>query len=156
MKRAVRCLLPVILCGILAAGPGVASKSGTPAKQPPVPDPAKTAAAVAQAPEVQPEAKVVHYGEKDVVKVKTKLRYSTLIVLPKSEQILDFTCGDKEFWVIDGTPNLAHIKPAKEGAETNLNLITASGNIYSFMLAEGSETPNAQADVKIFVEFEGE
>ena len=110
----------------------------------------------APAPEIQPEAKVVHYGEKDVVKVKTKLRYTTLIVLPKNEQILDFTCGDKEFWVVNGTQNFAYVKPAKAGAETNLNLITASGNIYSFVLAEVSEIPNAQADLKVFVELEGE
>jgi type IV secretory pathway VirB9-like protein len=53
----------------------------------------------------------------------------TLIMLPKEEQILDFTCGDKDWWVINGTQNLAYIKPAKAGAQTNLNLITASGGI---------------------------
>src|SRR5437899_5367888 len=45
-------------------------------------------------------ARVVQYAEKDVVKLKAKLRYTTLIVLPKNEKILDFTCGDKDFWVI--------------------------------------------------------
>src|SRR5262249_48971283 len=34
----------------------------------------------------------------------------------------------------------------------NLNLITASGNIYSFLLAEVSETPDAAPDLKVFVE----
>ena len=43
----------------------------------------------------QPQgAKVVSYGEKDVIAVKAKVRFTTLIVLPKQEQILDFTCGD--------------------------------------------------------------
>src|SRR6266853_6938167 len=54
------------------------------------------------APAVTPSAKVIDYGDKDVIPVKTKLRYTTLIVLPKNEQILDFTCGDKEFWVVNG------------------------------------------------------
>ena len=55
-------------------------------------------------------------ANRDVVAVKTKLRYTTLIVLPKNEQILDFTCGDKEFWVVNGNQNFAYVKPAKAGA----------------------------------------
>jgi type IV secretion system protein VirB9 len=104
---------------------------------------------------VSPEplaARVVQYTDRDVVPVNTWLRFSTLIVLPKNEQILDFTCGDKEFWVINGNQNFAHVKPAKVGARTNLNLITASGNVYSFMLAEVSETPKTEADLKLFIE----
>ena len=97
-------------------------------------------------------AKVVHYGEKDVVKLKAKLRYSTLIILPKDEQILDFTTGDKEYWIVNGNQNFASVKPAKVGSQTNLNLITASGNIYSFVLAEISEIPNAEPDLKVFIE----
>jgi len=60
-------------------------------------------------------------------------------VLPKNEQILDFTCGDKEFWIVSGTQNFAYVKPAKVNFQTNLNLITASGNVYSFVLTEVSE-----------------
>jgi type IV secretory pathway VirB9-like protein len=33
------------------------------------------------------------------------------------------------------------VKPAKAAAQTNLNLITASGSIYSFSLAENSDIP---------------
>ncbi len=155
MKRVVRCLLPLVLCGVLIADQGTTAKSQATPKR--APEPTKAAAVAASpAPEIQPEAKVVHYSERVVVKVKTRLRYTTLIVLPKTEQILDFTCGDKEFWVVNGTQNFAYVKPAKAGAETNLNLITASGNIYSFVLAEVSEIPNAQADLKVFVESDGQ
>ena len=52
------------------------------------------------------------------------------------EEILDVICGDKDFWVITSTQNIAHVKPAKEGAATNLNLVTASGEVYSFLLTE--------------------
>ena len=97
-------------------------------------------------------AKAIHYGEHDVVRLKAKLRYTTLIVLPKNEQILDFTCGDKEFWIVNGTQNFAYIKPAKVNSQTNLNLITASGNVYSFVLTEVSETPGVEPDLKVFVE----
>jgi type IV secretory pathway VirB9-like protein len=97
-------------------------------------------------------ARVVAYGEKDVVPVKAKLRYTTLIVLPKQESILDYTCGDKEFWIVNGTANFAYVKPAKANSETNLNLITASGNIYSFVLREVSDTQGADPDLKVFIE----
>jgi len=97
-------------------------------------------------------AKVISYSEKDVIPLKAKIRFTTLIVLPKQEQILDFTCGDKEFWIVNGSQNFAYVKPAKEGSETDLNLITASGNVYSFLLMEVSRLPDAGPDLKIFVE----
>ncbi len=97
-------------------------------------------------------ARVIAYGEKDVVTVSAKIRYTTLIVLPKNESILDFTCGDKEFWIVNGTANFAYVKPAKAKSETNLNLITAAGNVYSFVLREISEVPGAAPDLKLFLE----
>ena len=97
-------------------------------------------------------ARVVAYGEKDVVAVRAKVRYTTLIVLPKNESILDFTCGDKEFWIVNGTANFAYVKPAKAKSETNLNLITAAGNVYSFVLREISDTEGAEPDLKVFLE----
>src|SRR5439155_20091738 len=99
-----------------------------------------------------PRAKVVQYSEKDIVPIRTKLRNTTVIVLPKSERILDFVCGDKEFWVVEGTENFAYVKPAKASAQTNLNLITASGNTYSFVLNEVSALPEQAPDLKVFVE----
>ena len=57
-------------------------------------------------------------------------------LLPDGEEILDVICGDKDFWVISATHNIAHVKPAKEGAATNLNLVTTSGAVYSFLLTE--------------------
>ena len=84
--------------------------------------------------------------------MKAKVRFTTLIVLPKQEQILDFTCGDKEFWIVNGSQNFAYVKPAKPGSRTNLNLITASGNIYSFVLSEVSEAADSEPDLKIFIE----
>jgi type IV secretory pathway VirB9-like protein len=59
-----------------------------------------------------------------------------MIVLPDGEDIVDFTCGDADNWVINVVQNTAHVKPAKEGARTNLNLVTTSGRIYSFLVTE--------------------
>ena len=89
----------------------------------------------------------VSYNPRAVVRINAKLRFTTMIILPESEQILDFVCGDKEFWVVSGTQNLAYVKPAKAGASTNLNLVTAIGNVYSFLLTEGT----AEADLKLYV-----
>jgi type IV secretory pathway VirB9-like protein len=129
----------------------------------PSPDkvPTKRAPDVVRTPDVAPEeappsARLITYGDQDVVTVKTKVRYTTLIVLPKTELILDITCGDKDYWVVNGNQNFAYVKPAKPGARTNLNLVTTSGNIYSFMLAEVSEEPKAQPDLKLFVELKEE
>jgi len=143
------------LCGPLIAEQRRAVKSSAPAT-PAAASEAKSAdpeaPASSQAPDVEPRVKVVEYDEKDIVRVNTKLRYTTLIVLPKEERILDFTCGDKEFWVVNGTENFAYVKPAKAGGQTNLNLITASGNIYSFVLREVSESRDMAPDLKVFVE----
>jgi type IV secretion system protein VirB9 len=101
-------------------------------------------------------ARVVKYGQDDIVTVHAKLRYSTLIVLPKNEEILDFTTGDKDFWIINGAHNLCYIHPAKAGIRSNLNLITASGHVYSFLLEEISNEPNLEPDLKIFIEPKGQ
>ena len=98
------------------------------------------------------DARIVKYAKEDVVPVRAKLRFSTLIVLPDDEEILDFTTGDREFWIINGSHNLCYVHPAQAGIRSNLNLITASGHVYSFLLTEISSEPNAQPDLKLFVE----
>jgi type IV secretion system protein VirB9 len=90
----------------------------------------------------------VSASDRTVVPLHTKLRYTTMVILPDDEDILDVICGDRDFWVISATQNIAHVKPAKDGAATNLNLVTASGRIYSFLLTEGK---SGQPDLKVYV-----
>lgn len=97
-------------------------------------------------------SRTVAYKETDVIAVATHIRFSTLILLPKAERILDFVTGDKDFWAISGSENVAYVKPAREHSQTNLNLITASGNVYSFVLTEVSGNAEVQPDLKVFVE----
>jgi len=99
----------------------------------------------AQAPGIRRVSDAVH----TVVPIETRLRYTTMIVLPDEEEILDVVAGDKDFWVISAAHNLAHVKPAKEGAATNLNLVTASGAVYSFLLAE--KGGSAMPDLKVYI-----
>jgi type IV secretion system protein VirB9 len=97
-------------------------------------------------------ARIVKYSQQDIVQVQAKLRFSTLLVLPENEEILDFSTGDKEFWIINGAHNLCYLHPAKAGIRSNLNLITANGHVYSFLLNEVSNEPNAEPDLKLFIE----
>ena len=101
----------------------------------------------------EPEgARVVKYAKEDVIPVHAKLRFSTLIVLPDDEEILDFTTGDREFWIINGAHNLCYVHPAQAAIRSNLNLITASGHVYSFLLKEISSDSTVEPDLKLFVE----
>ena len=97
------------------------------------------------------QARVVKYSDQDIVELRCQLRVSTAIVLPSGEQILDFTTGDKDHWIVNGAQNFCYVHPAKQGATSNLNLICASGNVYSFALTEVSGSA-AEVDYKVFVE----
>src|SRR5438045_9653351 len=68
-----------------------------------------------------------------LIQLQTRLRYTTMIVLPEGEEILDVVCGDKDFWVVNATQNMAHVKPAKEGSSPNPNLVTGSGTAYPLL-----------------------
>ncbi|MBV8631211.1 MAG: TrbG/VirB9 family P-type conjugative transfer protein [Silvibacterium sp.] len=72
----------------------------------------------------QQSARTVKYHANDIVSVRAKMRFTTLIQLPASEKILDVATGDKDFWIIDAVGNYCFLHPAKEGIHSNLNLIT--------------------------------
>src|SRR5262245_50528740 len=97
------------------------------------------------------QARVIKHSDKDIIELRCQMRVSTAIVLPAGEQILDFTTGDKEHWIVNGAQNFCYIHPAKLGASSNLNLVCASGKIYSFLLTEVGEEA-ATVDYKVFVE----
>lgn len=87
--------------------------------------------------------------DRSVIPLHTRLRYTTMVMLPEGEEILEVICGDKDFWVISATQNIAHVKPAKDRATTNMNLVTASGAVYSFLLTEGNGATTP--DLKVYV-----
>ena len=111
-------------------------------------------ALVARNPQARAEtnARIVKYSDTDIIPIRAKIRFSTLIVLPANEEILDATTGDKEFWIINGAHNLCYLHPAEPGIRSNLNLITTTGHVYSFLLTEISKEPNAGPDLKVFVQ----
>jgi len=105
-----------------------------------------------------PSARRVLYGPNDITPIRAKVGFSTMIVLPKAERIMQATSGDQENWVIAVSENLAHLKPAREGTKTNLNLITQAGNVFSFLVSEVSASAGRmqEPDFKLVIELKDE
>lgn len=93
-------------------------------------------------------ARTVKYNSRDIVAIKAKMRYTTMIQLPANEKIMDVATGDKDYWIIDAVQNFCFLHPAKPGIQSNLNLITDHGNVYSFTLQEVSTEP----DLKVIIQ----
>ena len=77
-------------------------------------------------------------AEDQIVQIRAKTRHTTVIVLPQTENVLDFVVGDSEYWHLTGAANLAFLKPIAEGVTTNVALVCESGRIYSFLVTEQS------------------
>ena len=92
------------------------------------------------------------HAEDRIIEIQTRVRHTTVIVLPSNENILDFVVGDSEYWHLTGAANLAFLKPIAEGVETNVALISESGRIYSFLVAERK---SGQPHLVVRVEAEG-
>jgi type IV secretion system protein VirB9 len=97
----------------------------------------------------QQTARIVKYHANDIVSVRAKMRYTTLIELPGTEKILEVATGDKDFWIIDTVGNYCFLHPAKEGIHSNLNLITDKGSVYSFTL---DDVESGDPDLKVVIE----
>jgi type IV secretion system protein VirB9 len=99
----------------------------------------------------QESARTVQYHSQDIIAIRAKLKYTTLIELPTTEKIMEAATGDKDFWIVDVVGNFCFVHPAKQGINSNLNLITDKGNIYSFTLQDTSGS-TAAPDLKVIVE----
>jgi type IV secretion system protein VirB9 len=99
----------------------------------------------------QESARTVQYHSQDIVAIRAKVKYTTLIELPTTEKIMEAATGDKDFWIVDIVGNFCFVHPAKQGIASNLNLITDKGNIYSFTLQDISGS-SAEPDLKVIVE----
>ena len=123
--------------GLPATGPGLPQPYSTAMKEnscAPHPSSRSCSAWPPPWPTASRSARIVKYHANDIVNVRAKMRYTTLIELPSTEKILEVATGDKDFWIIDTVGNYCFLHPAKEGIHSNLNLITDKGTVYSFTL----------------------
>jgi type IV secretion system protein VirB9 len=97
-------------------------------------------------------ARTVIYHARDLVPVRAKLHYTTLLVLPDGNDVVEATCGDKDVWSVNVHGALVSVKPGKAGAETNLNLVTTSGQVYAFLLTEVSDPKGQDPDFAVYLE----
>ena len=97
----------------------------------------------------QQTARIVKYHANDIVSVRAKMRYTTLIELPATEKIMEVATGDKDFWIIDTVGNYCFLHPAKDGIRSNLNLITDKGTVYSFTL---DDVESGDPDLKVVIQ----
>ena len=101
--------------------------------------------------DAQTASRNVAYHSQDIVAIRAKVKYTTLIVIPATEKIMEAATGDKDFWIVDVVGNFCFVHPAKAGISSNLNLITDKGNIYSFTLEDVSGS-SAAPDLKVLIE----
>src|SRR6202795_4891834 len=99
----------------------------------------------------QESARTVQYHAQDIIPIRAKVKYTTLIELPTTEKIMEAATGDKDFWIVDVVGSFCFVHPAKPGISTNLNLITDKGNIYSFTLQDIS-SQGGEPDLKVIIQ----
>lgn len=91
-----------------------------------------------------PSSSVLRVTEQEdqLVEIRTRIRHTTLLVLPGGEEILDFVVGDADYWHLTGSANIAYLKPLEPEVRTNVALVCASGRIYSFLAEEYEQNPH--------------
>ena len=99
----------------------------------------------------QTASRNVSYHSQDIVPIRAKVKFTTLIVIPATEKIMEAATGDKDFWIVDVVGNFCFVHPAKPGISSNLNLITDKGNIYSFTLTDITGQAG-EPDLKVIIQ----
>ena len=132
-------LIPLAAVLMLAAIPNTAAAQDSPETEAETP----TTPTVQQTPAVA-EPSVIRVGDNpdQIIRLRTRVRHTTVIQLPGRENILDFVVGDSEYWHLTGAANLAFLKPISEGVSTNVALVCESGRIYSFLVSEQPGQPH--------------
>ena len=61
----------------------------------------------------QDSARTVQYHSQDIVPIRAKVKYTTLIELPTTEKIMEAATG--EFWIVDVVGNFCFVQPRPMG-----------------------------------------
>lgn len=103
---------------------------------------------------------VVQHNKNITHKLRLREMMNTLIVLPKGEKIEAVSLGDKANFVFEpvrndnGTvfENMGNVRAVYPGADTNLALVTAEKNIYSFYLRVDTVESPFMPNLIVYVE----
>jgi type IV secretion system protein VirB9 len=93
----------------------------------------------------QQSARIVKYHANDIVSVRAKMRYTTLIQLPSTEKILEVATGDKDFTLDDVETADPDLKVVIEPSDPSA-LAAANG---ATKLVSASEVDAARAQAQI-------
>lgn len=110
---------------------------------------------VAQAVEVPTGGKLdsrirfVKYEPHNVVKILGHYGYSTHIQFAKGEKVINVALGDSSAWDVAPIRNHIFLKPTREGAATNMTVIT-SRHVYNFYLEAQKATTSQDNDDQFF------
>lgn len=98
--------------------------------------------------------RTIRYNQRDIPLINMAMAYTTVFVLPAGEKVRQVTCGapedatGNEICHADGIDGLAQVRLGKARMHTNLNIYSDHGNVYSFLLYEGT----GSADLKVVIE----
>ena len=129
-------LITLAVLLFLTAAPLTAQETPEP------PEAAPSTTAAQETPAAEPSVIRVGDNPDQIIRLRTRVRHTTVIQLPGRENILDFVVGDSEYWHLTGAANLAFLKPISEGVSTNVALVCESGRIYSFLVSEQPGQPH--------------
>lgn len=99
-------------------------------------------------------ARKVAYRNGDSVRVFGQYGWESIAVLPSAEKILDVFCGNEDAWTVHVRPktNFVAFTPNRPGVpRSNVMLVAASGNIYTFELVDVSKDASGHADTQVLL-----
>ena len=130
-------LIPLAAALILTATPITAQETPEAAPEP-------STIATPRVPAADPS--VIHVADNpdQIIRLRTRVRHTTVIQLPGRENILDFVVGDSEYWHLDWSGPISPFLEThfSEGVNTNVALVCESGRIYSFLVSEQPGQPH--------------
>ena len=103
--------------------------------------------------QVAPGVVRFHWSQEMTMPVRMREYMNTVVILPDWEEVKDVYLG--EYYVFrshEGSLNTIALRVRGAGADTNLNILGESGNLYTFYLrAEGYNTKSI-TDMSVFVD----
>ena len=97
--------------------------------------------------------RTVEASETQPVRIWTRVRTVTAIVLPEGESVVETASGDAENWDVTPAGAVLYVKPLVAELVSNLTVRAASGRVFTFTVVEDS---NAVTDYVVTVEAQEE